>query len=201
VGYLFAVAAKEPFDYHRAVRGERWDHGSLLSEGRMRGDPYSAFRRLAEQILRDPATDYGSVLVAYRVEGPYDYPRFVCYGCHTPASHSVRDPYQRTCPRFALVRYTDPEVDYRYGFRDLQNPSESPLDPISRVLDFRRLVPWVAKPGPAPRAPEGGDRAGPGRWSPPGYLTPRLERRLSPVKGEPLDSVPPSSQGRRRPIR
>jgi hypothetical protein len=202
VGYLFAVASAEAFDYRRVVRGERWDHAALLPEGRITGDPYASFVGLAERIVEDRGTPYGSALLAYRVEGEYDYPRFVCYGCHAPASREVWDPYGRTCSRFALVRYSDPEAGYRYAFRDLRAPSgESGRDWISGVLDLRRLIPWVSKSAEVPRPPERAAEAAPSPSSLPRNLTPRLERRLVPVPPQSSDSPPVRNEKRRRPQR
>ncbi|GBD33695.1 hypothetical protein HRbin33_02692 [bacterium HR33] len=200
LGYLFAVASEEPFDYRKVVRGERWDRASFFPEGRITGDPYASFTDLAEQILTNRAAAYGSALVAYRVEGQYDYPRFVCYDCHAPNTHPVWDPYQRTCPRFALVRYSDPKAGYRYGFRDRRAPAErSPGDWISGVPDLRRLIPWLSRPQELPREPE--RAAAPEPWLSPilRNLTPRLERRSPVVAPQPADSPPLQNQRRRRP--
>ncbi len=200
IGYLFAVASAEAFNYRSAVRDERWDHAAFLPDGRISGDPYASFIRIAERILPAEETGYGSALVAYLVEGQYHYPRFACYQCHAPATHPVWDPYERTCPRFALVRYSDPKAGYRYGFRDLRLAAEeSDRDWISRVLDLRKLIPWVSKPGQAPRQPQGGAESAPWPPSPLRNLTPRLERRSPPLLPERSDSHLTREPTRRRP--
>lgn len=202
VGYLFAVASAEAFDYRKAVRGGRWDYASLLPDGRLSGDPYASFMRVAEQISQGKRKVSGSTLLAYRVEGQYEYPRFVCYDCHAPATQPAWDPYERTCPRFALVRYSDPKAGYRYGFRDLWLNSEgSPRDSMSGVLNLRRSIPWISRPGPTPRQPEFTTESEPWPSLRLRDLIPRLERRSAPVSPEPPNSSPPRDRRRQSPPR
>ncbi len=202
IGYLFALTSAEAFNYRKVVRGERWDYASLLPDGRITSDPYASFIRVAEQIMQSRGAVFGSALVAYRVEGRYEYPRFVCYDCHLPATRPVWDPYQRTCPRFALVRYSDPRAGYRYGFRDLLlGREESRRDSTSTVLNLRRLIPWISQPGSSLRQQERAGELEPWPSSLLRNLTPRLERRWAPVNPEPRDSPPLRDQRPRRPPR
>lgn len=112
VGYVFAIASEDPFDFSRITRGDHWDYRAI-SDGRVRGDPYVAVTDLAAQIAPGDAWDYD--VAEYYVERRYDYPRFVCYDCHTYASYYAWDPYRTYCSRFRIVIYNDPfYYPYRY---------------------------------------------------------------------------------------
>jgi hypothetical protein len=113
VGYLFAVASPEPFDYDAIARGDYWDY-RLIDGGRIQRDPYVVLTDLAERI--SPDADYDYDVVPYYVERHYDYPRFVCYDCHALRSYDQWNPYSRSCARFDLVIYDDPRYyPYRSG--------------------------------------------------------------------------------------
>jgi Domain of unknown function (DUF4384) len=108
VGYLFAVAAPDPFVYAAIARGDHWDYRGI-ADGRVRGDPYVALTELAQRIVPDgyPYWDYD--IVPYYVERHYDYPRFLCYDCHSYVSYPFWRPYDFSCPRFRIVTYDDPD--------------------------------------------------------------------------------------------
>ncbi len=78
----------------------------------MRGDPYVAVGDLAEKIAKEGDYDYD--VGEYYVEKHYDYPRFVCYDCHTYATYRYWDPYSSYCSRFRIVIYDD---WYYYPYR------------------------------------------------------------------------------------
>ncbi len=109
VGYVFAIASSEPFDFREITRGDRWDYRAV-ADGRVRGDPYVALTDLADRL----AYDYDYDITPYFVDERYDYPRFVCYDCHTYAGYRSWDPYRATCSSFRLVIYDDP---YYYPYR------------------------------------------------------------------------------------
>ncbi len=129
VGYLFAVASEAPFDYDEIVRGDHWDY-RVIANGRVRGDPYVTLTDLAARITADHEYDYD--IVPYYVERHYDYPRFLCYDCHSYASYSAWDPYDYSCVRFRIVIYDDP---YYYPYRRYGGTN----------------VAWVRPAHPAPR--------------------------------------------------
>lgn len=113
VGYLFAVAAADPFDYTAIESGNHWDYRTI-ADGRVRGDPYVALTELAERIVPEGYSDWDYDIVPYYVERHYDYPRFLCYDCHSYVSYPYWDPYWRSCVRFRIVMYDDP---YYYPYR------------------------------------------------------------------------------------
>ena len=93
----------DPFNYDEIVRGDHWDYRAI-SDGRVRGDPYVAVTDLAERIAGQDDYDYD--VAEYYVEQHYDYPRFVCYDCHTYASYHYWDPVR-------LVLLPIPDRDLR----------------------------------------------------------------------------------------
>ncbi|HJQ64904.1 MAG TPA: DUF4384 domain-containing protein [Gemmatimonadales bacterium] len=113
VGYVFAVAAPDPFDYDPIVSGDHWDYRAI-ADGRVRGDPYVALTDLAERIVTGNGDDWDYDIVPYYVERRYDYPRFLCYDCHSYASYRYWNPYSYSCVRFRIVVFDDP---YYYPYR------------------------------------------------------------------------------------
>jgi len=87
VGYLFAVASADPFVYDQIESGQHWDY-RVIADGRVRGDPYVAMTDLAQRIVPDGYVDWDYDVISYNVGQHYDYPRFLCYDCHTYVSYS-----------------------------------------------------------------------------------------------------------------
>jgi hypothetical protein len=113
VGYLFAIASAQPFDFDDIARGDYWDY-RLIEGGRIRGDPYVVLTDLAARIA--PGGNYDYDINPYYVEKRYDYPRFACYDCHAYAKYDEWDPYRQACARFRVVIYDDPRFyPYRWG--------------------------------------------------------------------------------------
>ncbi|HEV8381584.1 MAG TPA: DUF4384 domain-containing protein [Gemmatimonadales bacterium] len=114
VGYLFAVASADPFAYDQIESGDHWDY-RVIADGRVKGDPYVAMTDLAQRIVPDGYTDWDYDVVSYNVGQHYDYPRFLCYDCHSYVSYSYWDPYYYSCVRFRMFVYDDPwYYPYRY---------------------------------------------------------------------------------------
>src|SRR3989442_7417484 len=113
VGYVFAVASADRFVYDGIQRDEHWDY-RLIADGRVRGDPYVALTDLAQRIVPDGYSDWDYDITTYYVQQHYDYPRFLCYDCHTYVSYSSWSPYDYTCVRFRIVVFDDP---YYYPYR------------------------------------------------------------------------------------
>jgi hypothetical protein len=114
VGYLFAVASADAFTYDAIESGDHWDY-RVIADGRVRGDPYVAMTDLAERIVPEGYTDWDYDVITYNVEQHYNYPRFLCYDCHTYVSYPYWDPYNYSCIRFRVVIYDDPwYYPYRY---------------------------------------------------------------------------------------
>ena len=114
VGYLFGIASADPFDYDAIETAEHWDYRLIADDGRVRGDPYVALTDLAERLVPAGYTDWDYDVVPYYVQQHYQYPRFLCYDCHTYASYTQWNPYSASCVRFRIVMYDDP---YYYPYR------------------------------------------------------------------------------------
>ena len=115
VGYLFAVTSADAFVYDGIETGDHWDYRTI-ADGRVRGDPYVAMTDLAQRIVPDGYTDWDYDVISYNVGQHYDYPRFLCYDCHTYVSYPYWDPYFESCVRFRMYVYDDPWFyPYRYG--------------------------------------------------------------------------------------
>lgn len=114
VGYLFAVASADPFVYDQIESGDHWDY-RVIADGRVRGDPYVAMTDLAQRIVPEGYADWDYDVISYNVGQHYDYPRFLCYDCHSYVSYSSWDPYYSSCVRFRMFVYDDPwYYPYRY---------------------------------------------------------------------------------------
>lgn len=196
VGYIFAVVSDDEFRYDDIVRGDHWDYRSI-SDGRVRGDPYVAVSDLAERIATEGDYDYD--IASYDVERHYDYPRFVCYDCHTYASWHYWDPYSSYCSRFQIVIYDDWYYypyrryrgvyvgrPYRPGPRYVFKDSDPRNDYITRVAQRPR------NGGPVRRT---SDDIG-GRGTVPTPISPRRRTDDTPRGSTPGRS--PSDEPRRR---
>ena len=149
VGYLFAIAASEPFDFRDITRGDYWDY-RLIDGGRIQGDPYVRLTDLAARIAPDGDYDYD--ISPYYVDQRYDYPRFVCYDCHAYASYREWDPYRSSCSRYRVVVRDDPRYyPYRYGGRNVV--ADRPAHPGPRFVfrDADPRQPPVSRSGPGRR--------------------------------------------------
>ena len=113
VGYIFAVVAGDAFVYDALESHDHWDYRAI-ADGRIHGDPYVAVTDLAERILPPAYGDWDYDLAPYYVQRHYDYPRFLCYDCHSPVNYSSWSPYDYSCVRFRIVVYDDP---YYYPYR------------------------------------------------------------------------------------
>src|SRR5688500_8536981 len=91
VGYLFAVASADPFVYDGIESGDHWDYRTI-ADGRVRGDPYVALTELAQRIVPEGYADWDYDVISYNVEQHYEYPRFLCYDCHTYVSYPYWNP-------------------------------------------------------------------------------------------------------------
>ena len=112
VGYVFAVASPDPFDFQAITRGDHWDYRTVADDGRVSGDPYVAIGDLADKIT--PGGEYDYDVAEYYVEQHYDYPRFACYDCHSYTHYTLWNPYTTYCTSFRIVIYDD---WYYYPYR------------------------------------------------------------------------------------
>src|SRR2546430_4207867 len=113
VGYIFAVVAGDAFVYDALESHDHWDYRAI-ADGRVHGDPYVAVTDLAQRIVPADYGDWDYDLAPYYVQRHYDYPRFLCYDCHSYVNYSSSSPYDYSCVRFRIVVFDDP---YYYPYR------------------------------------------------------------------------------------
>lgn len=165
-GYVFGIATLDPFDYSGIVRGDHWEYAAIADGGRITGDPYVAVQDVVDLIVPANYDGYGYDLATYYVEQFYDYPRFLCYDCHSYVAYTYWDPYRYSCNRFRIVVYDDPyyyparvyaanrvvyrrvaRIEPRYVFKDrtaadayVVRVRQRPAEPASRRADERGVT-------------------------------------------------------------
>lgn len=210
IGYLFAISSPLPFQYADITRGDYWDF-RVIDDGRIQGDPYVALADLAGRIA--PRGDYQYDIAPYYVERRYEYPRFVCYDCHSYARYAEWDPYTTSCARFRVVIYDDPAY-YPYRNHPGRNVVMARPKRAAPKYVFKDAEPGTEyvtrlrqrdRDQPEPRNQRGrtsADVGGPGAIPAPGVS--RSEPRaadtpgLQPGEREPR-KVPPVQRGARNP--
>lgn len=133
-GYVFAIVSADPFRYSRYTRADHWDYRSIAEDGRVVGDPYVALGDIIDAIVPPNYVAYSYDVLPYYVERRYEYPRFLCYDCHTYAAWPYWDPYGQSCFRFRIVIYDDP---YYYPARAYAGTSVVYRRPASRTIQPR----------------------------------------------------------------
>jgi hypothetical protein len=185
VGYLFAVGAADPFVYSAIARGDHWDY-RVIADGRVRGDPYVALTGLARRLVPDGYRDWDYDIIPYYVERHYDYPRFLCYDCHSYGSDPFWRPYDFTCSRFRIVMYDDPDYYPTRYYGGARVVFTRPLRPEPRFVftDREGSEPFVTRVRgravTAARPPDVGRR---GRDRGIGLLPPTRGGRVPPSPG------------------
>jgi Domain of unknown function (DUF4384) len=204
IGYLFAISSPLPFQYDDITRGDYWDF-RVIEGGRIQGDPYVALTDLAARIA--PRGDYQYDVSPYYVDRRYQYPRFVCYDCHSYASYDEWDPYSTSCARFRVVIYDDPAYyPYRYNSgRNVVMPSRriapkyvfKDLDPGTEYVTRERRRDRDRIEPSNERGRTSADVGGPGAIPTPGVPRPQPRARAESVAPAPLLHGNPSVEGRR----
>ncbi len=142
VGYIFAIAAADPFSYDGLERNDHWDY-RVIANGRVHGDPYVAVTDLAQRMVPDGYSAWDYDVASYYVQQHYDYPRFLCYDCHSYVSYSAWRPYDYTCVRFRIVVFDDPYYYQRpSGLRRLHHAGARASRDRRRPAARRRRARW-----------------------------------------------------------
>jgi hypothetical protein len=138
IGYLLAIVSSSLFNYDDITRGDHWDYRAI-GYGRLQGDPYVGLAGFAASISRGR---YQYDIAPYYVERRYEYPRFVCYDCHSYARYDEWDPYAAECSRFRVVIYDDPSY-YPFRYNQGRNVAVSrPTNPAPRYV-FKEARPGL----------------------------------------------------------
>ncbi len=123
VGYYFAIASNEPFDFgsftyasYTDYGGYGWDLGDIYRT--VYHDPYVAMDDLVAALVPNWRwSTYALDFATYHVGRRYDFPRFLCYDCHGYRSFTTWNPYLVSCTNFRVVIYNDPYYYPAYRYR------------------------------------------------------------------------------------
>lgn len=196
VGYFFIVASADPFDFSR-FRFSAYDRGWDLSRvGRqVHRDPWVAMDDYVAALLPDWETaPYALDFTSYDVGQRHDYPRFLCYQCHTFRAYSAWNPYYTACTDFRVVLYDDP---YFYPARRYRGDrvvwAQPPSGDRARFAFKERARGEPSGVVVAPRPP-----AEP--RSPVRTAVPRRPTAAAPGAERPADAGAPPADARERPV-
>lgn len=110
VGYYFIVASPDPLDLSRFEYSRydgTWDLGPVNST--VYADPFAAMDGFVEDMIPDwEYAAYAFDYAEYRVGSDYEYPRFLCYDCHSYRPYNVWNPYLYACSSFRVVIWDRP---------------------------------------------------------------------------------------------
>ena len=99
MGYVFAIASWDRFDFDRAYDSHFHQVGY-----RVRGDPYDAVSGLAEEMLPYRDALYSTHAAEYYVDNHRHYPRYACNECHYGGTHPGHyHPHIYRCSGIQLV--------------------------------------------------------------------------------------------------
>ncbi len=138
-GYVFAVASVTPFEFDAYANGDYWDYSAIAHRGRVTSDPFVALSKVMEQTVVQTTENGSSYDVhRYNVEQRFEYPRFLCYECHSFVRFPSWDPYQQECTRFQIVRYDGPAYHPASGYSPTRVVFSRPLQIAPRYLFTER---------------------------------------------------------------
>ena len=170
LGYVFAIASFEPFDFDRVSYRRGWDYDYI--DRQMGGDPFVAVQRFGERIVWDDRTPYSTEYAEYYVERQAQYASRGCYDCYDPYPWWDRyDPYHpwitvvighhHRYPYYYSPYYYDSYDPYYYGRRVVytRRPRYE-FKPVGRSGTTVVSRPIARRP-----RDEGGDRRRPGSSS------------------------------------
>lgn len=198
MGYFFAVASPQPLDLSAVPFSRRqgsWDLSQVGSQ--IHRDPHSAMDDFVAWLMPGwERLPYGLDFSSYNVGGTFEYPRFLCYDCHTFRPYTTWDPYRYSCTSFRVVIYDDPYYYPAARYRGSEVVYVRPPLPGEPRFAFKErawgdaatplLQPRESTPGTVVPEADGTSR--------PGFPGPLWERALEPGSG--LRSLePPSPQG------
>jgi hypothetical protein len=158
VGYFFMVASPEPLDL--SLLGFDDETGWDLSQvgATVYEDPYVAIDDYVATIVPDwESVPYGLDFLTYNVGDTHEYPRFLCYDCHSYQSYASWNPYSYSCSTYRVVIWDDPYFYPRYRYVGTRVVFGRPFGPRPRYEVVSRRVTGVGW-APLVRAREAPER-------------------------------------------
>ena len=137
-GYLFVLASPAPLDfsgfaYSRYEGG--WNLGAVAQAAYR--DPFLMMDDVVASLIPEGAGDYALDFVAYDIDGPHDYPRFLCYQCHGFRPMFDWNPYGAWCTDFRVVIHDDPYYYPVYRYSGDRVVYTRPLEPPRPMFEFK----------------------------------------------------------------
>ena len=145
-GYLVIVSARDPFFLEELSDGRGWAPEVILPGGRLAGDPYLGIHALTARLVVDETRSHVDVS-PYYVEHRFEYPRFLCYDCHSYTPYSEWDPYTYSCIRFRIVIQDDPyyyPARYHGGTRVVYRRADR-IEPRYLLRNREAGLPYIAR--------------------------------------------------------
>ncbi|MGI9076231.1 MAG: DUF4384 domain-containing protein [Gemmatimonadaceae bacterium] len=93
MGFVFAIASHEPFDFDNLGFG---NSGLFADLGRIGGDPFFEIEDLAKRLL-DADADYALDYIRYHVGRRMQYPMYVNYDCYAGGISLFWNPFSYRC--------------------------------------------------------------------------------------------------------
>ena len=163
-GYLFMVASPAPLDFSAFAYSRHqggWNLGALAQAAYR--DPFLLMDDAIAALIPERAGEYALDFVAYDIDRPHDYPRFLCYQCHGFRPMFDWNPYGRWCTDFRVVIHDDPYYYPVYRYSGDRVVYTRPLEPSRPMFEFReRADGEAATPMIRTRS---GDGPGSGSWA------------------------------------
>lgn len=215
-GYLFIVASQAPLDFSQFIYsryGGGWDVRSVAQTGYR--DPFLLMDdAVAAVVPQWGSEEYALDFLAYDIDRPHDYPRFLCYECHGFVPMYDWNPYDFWCTDFRVVIHDDPYYYPVYRYRGDRVVYTRPIAPLRPMFDFKEragdepATPLIrTRPrlpardsGLPPRLPERDAGPPPGVPERGGAPPARVPRLLEPFRAlatePPQEGVPPGGTER-----
>ncbi|MYH48326.1 MAG: DUF4384 domain-containing protein, partial [Gammaproteobacteria bacterium] len=140
-GYLFMVASPAPLDFS-GFAYSRYEGGwnlAALAQAAYR-DPFLMMDDVVAALIPEDAAEYALDFVAYDIDRPHDYPRFLCYQCHGFRPMFDWNPYGRWCTDFRVVIHDDPYYYPVYRYSGDRVVYTRPPEPSRPMFEFKERV-------------------------------------------------------------
>lgn len=137
-GYLFMIASPAPLDFS-GFAYSRYEGGwnlAPLGESAYR-DPFLMMDDMVATLVPDGEREYALDFVAYDIDRPHDYPRFLCYQCHGFRPMFDWNPYGHWCTDFRVVIHDDPYYYPVYRYSGDRVVYSRPLEPSRPMFEFK----------------------------------------------------------------
>lgn len=138
-GYLFVVASPAPLDFSDFAysRSEGGWNLAALTQAAYR-DPFLMMDDVVTALIPEGASEYALDFVAYDIDRPHDYPRFLCYQCHVFRPMFDWNPYGHWCTDFRVVIHDDPYYYPLYRYSGDRVVFTRPPEPSRPMFEFKK---------------------------------------------------------------